>query len=339
MELKDFDFNLPEDLIAQHPLEQRDSSRLMVLNRSERSVSHRQFRDIKEYFREGDLLILNNTKVIPTRVYGKKHTGGRLEFLLIERLKGEKEVWRCLIKNSKGLKKGSRFTLDNGIEAIVAGVDEEGLWNCEFSQILDLEAIGRIPLPPYIRREADEEDRIRYQTVFAGVNGAVAAPTAGLHFTEEILGELKGKGVGIDYITLHTGPGTFMPVRVDNIQEHKMLKERYEISPQVFERIANAKKEKRRVIAVGTTSTRALEASVRDGFESPRLEGSTDLFIYPGFEFKVIDALLTNFHLPGSTLIMLVSAFAGHDFLLKAYSEAVEEKYRFFSYGDAMLIV
>lgn len=345
MELKLFDYHLPEELIADRPLEKRDASRLMVVNRDGGRVEHRAFKDLKEYLREGDLIILNNTKVIPARLIGQKATGGKVEALLAERLlnNGGKEVWRCLSKPSKSIKPGLVVSFGPDLEAEALSIDEDGFWSFEFRSKENFEDVlkrlGRMPLPPYIRREADSVDSHRYQTAFAEKPGAVAAPTAGLHFTLEFLEEIREKGVGVRYITLHTGPGTFLPVRVENIKEHKMLKESYQIDKDVFEEIRKAKKEKRRVIAVGTTATRALESAALKGLDGPELSGSTALFIYPGFEFKVVDALLTNFHLPCSTLIMLVSAFAGRENIMEAYRRAVEEKYRFFSYGDAMLII
>lgn len=339
MDLKDFTFDLPERLIAQEPLEKRDSSRMMVLNRKDGAVSHRAFTDLPEFLRPGDLLVLNDTRVIPTRLLGRKATGGQVELLLVERVsEGGGEEWTCLARPGKGLKTGTRVYFD-GIEAEMLGQVEEGLFLCRFSGPLDLHMHGKVPLPPYIRRQPTEADISRYQTVFAGRDGAVAAPTAGLHFTDEMIGRLRAKGVDVAFVTLHTGPGTFMPVRAEKIEEHRMMRERYRIDESVFNRVKEAREEGRRVVAVGTTSTRALEACVREGFSSPKLEGATDLFIYPGFEFKAIDALLTNFHLPESTLLMLISAFAGRELVLKAYKEAVEKEYRFFSYGDSMLII
>lgn len=337
MELKDFTFDLPERLIAQEPLAKRDASRMMVLSRKDGRVSHRMFAELTEFLKPGDLLVLNDTRVIPTRLLGRKATGGQVELLLVEKTE-DAEEWKCLAKPGKGLKPGTRVSFD-GIFAEMLGQDSEGLFLCRFSQPLDLHKYGKVPLPPYIRRDATDADMSRYQTVFAGVDGAVAAPTAGLHFTDEVLNTLKAKGVEVSFVTLHTGPGTFMPVRVEKIEEHKMMKERYRIENSVFERVKKAKEENRRVVAVGTTSTRALEACVKDGFDKPRLEGATDLFIYHGFEFKAVDVLLTNFHLPESTLLMLVSAFAGRELVLSAYREAVEKEYRFFSYGDSMLII
>lgn len=337
MQLKDFTFDLPERLIAQSPLAKRDASRMMVVLRKDGAISHREFTHLPDYLRAGDLLVLNDTKVIPTRLLGVKPSGGKVELLLVEKTSIEPEEWKCLAKPGKGLKPGTKVLFD-GVSAEMLGNDDEGLFLCRFEGPLDLYRHGKVPLPPYIRREATTADSSRYQTVFAGKDGAVAAPTAGLHFTDELLNTLRAKGVEVAFVTLHTGPGTFMPVRVEKIEEHRMMRERYRIEGGVFDRVRKAKEEGRRVVAVGTTSTRALEASVRDGFSSPRLEGATDLFIYPGFEFKVVDALLTNFHLPESTLLMLVSAFAGRELVLKAYREAVEREYRFFSYGDAMFI-
>lgn len=338
MDLKDFTFDLPERLIAQEPLAERDSSRLMTLKRKGGLVAHASFRDLPGLLKAGDLLVLNDTKVIPTRLLGVKPTGGKVELLLVEKLAtGLEEKWKCLARPGKGLKPGAKVLFD-GVEGSFLGLDDEGLFLFRFSCPLDLEKLGKVPLPPYIRRAAIEADSVRYQTIYAGVEGAVAAPTAGLHFTEPVLDEIKARGVEVRSVTLHTGPGTFMPVRVERIEEHRMMRERYSIEKEVAEAVVRAKKEGRRVVAVGTTSTRALEACFRDGLSSPALEGSTDLFIYPGYSFRVVDALLTNFHLPESTLLMLVSAFAGRDLVLEAYGEAVKEGYRFFSYGDAMFI-
>ncbi|MBI2399913.1 MAG: tRNA preQ1(34) S-adenosylmethionine ribosyltransferase-isomerase QueA [Deltaproteobacteria bacterium] len=337
MDLKDFTFDLPESLIAQEPLGERDSSRLMTVSKKDGAIGHRFFRDFPMCLRPGDLLVLNDTKVIPTRLLGAKPTGGKVELLLVEKTDAGVEEWKCLAKPAKGLKPGTKVLFD-GVEGEMLGQDEEGLFICRFSSALDLEKIGKVPLPPYIKREATDADLSRYQTVFAGVDGAVAAPTAGLHFTGELLAVIKAMGVEVCHVTLHTGPGTFMPVRVEKIEEHRMMMERYRIDASVFSRVMKAKEEGRRVVAVGTTSTRALEACAASGLDSPALEGSTNLFIYPGYRFKVVDALLTNFHLPESTLLMLVSAFAGRELVLNAYKEAVRKEYRFFSYGDAMFI-
>jgi len=340
MELKDFDYFLPEDLIARYPLPERDSSRLLVLDRRTGGFEHRAFRDIMNYLRPGDVLVLNDTRVIPARLLGRKTSGGKIELLACGRATSGKEAWNCLLKPSKGIKIGARLFFDGGAEALVAGVGADGLWVCEFNGpgMEILERLGKVPLPPYLKREAEEGDRLRYQTVFADKTGAVAAPTAGLHFTEEVLKGIKGLGIELYYITLHTGPGTFMPVRVSDINEHRMFKEYYKIEPDVFEAVTRAKREGRRIMAVGSTSTRALEAASANGLDNPRLEGETDIFIRPGFEFRVVDGLLTNFHLPGSTLIMMVAAFAGLQNIMRAYEAAVKERYRFFSYGDCMLI-
>lgn len=341
MRTKDFDFHLPEGLIAQRPLPERDRSRLMVLSRSTGAIEHRLFTDIASCLKAGDVLVLNDTKVMRARLKGRKSTGGRVEVLLVRMLwsEGVHEGWICLIRNSKGLEKGALIRLDGSIEAEVQGLSDEGLWVCRFKGGLSgsIERLGKVPLPPYIRREADTEDVERYQTVFARESGAVAAPTAGLHFTQGLLDEVRDMGVEARYLTLHTGPGTFMPVRVDDLSTHRMIKERYAIGKETFDAVIRAKAEKRRVIAVGTTSARALESAFSG--EPPALSGDTALFIYPGFKFRAVDALITNFHLPGSTLIMLASAFAGHKPLMDAYKEAIRLRYRFFSYGDAMFIV
>ncbi|MBI5233687.1 MAG: tRNA preQ1(34) S-adenosylmethionine ribosyltransferase-isomerase QueA [Deltaproteobacteria bacterium] len=352
MRLEDFDYDLPEELVAQHPLKDRAQSRLLVLSREDNGIRHLCFSDMKGFLRRGDLLVLNDTKVIPARLEAKKKTGGRVEILLVERgtqaKLGSSEtsgvlVWRCLISPFKGLKYGVNVSLDRGIEAVVRGRDEEGLWLVEFrgeglSEGLLLRT-GRVPLPPYIKRSPVEADSARYQTVFAKNPGAVAAPTAGLHFTETLLREIEGMGVGVSYITLHTGPGTFLPVRREEITGHKMPAERYYITADVSERIENTKKNGRRIIAVGSTVARTLETVFKDGIDKPALEGRTGLFIYPGFTFRATDALITNFHLPRTTLMMLVSAFADMELIKKAYKEAVRERYRFFSYGDCMLIL
>lgn len=338
MKIEAFAFDLPEELIAQHPLGDRAASRLMALDRVSGAVSHKVFRAITGLLRPGDVLVLNDTKVVPARLFAKKATGGKVELLLVR--EARQGVWECMLKNSKGLKTGSRLFFDGGGAACITG-GSDGLWQCLFEGVDPwelMEHYGSVPLPPYIRREPSEADRARYQTVFAGPKGAVAAPTAGLHFTEALLDDIRAMGVEVLRLTLHTGPGTFLPVRVDDISAHRMHREYYSISRPVFDAVVRAKAEGRRVIAVGTTTTRALEAAAATGLETPALEGSTDIFIYPGFVFKVIDGLLTNFHLPASTLLMLVCAFAGHEHVMAAYKEAVEKRYRFFSYGDAMFI-
>lgn len=347
MEVGDFYYELPEELIAQRPAQRREDSRLMVVDRSKGSIEDDAFGSITARLLPGDVLVLNDTRVIPARLLGTRPTGGKAEVLLVRKTgrKGSSETWLCMLKPSKKLSPGSTVELD-GATARVVGRDEDGFFEVEFtpegrrSFEEVVEKAGRMPLPPYIKRDASGEDAERYQTVFAGEKGAVAAPTAGLHFTDELIEEIKARGVEVVFVTLHTGPGTFMPVRAERVEDHRMGAERYSITPGAFERVAAAKREGRRVVAVGTTSTRALEASVLEGgIDAPELEGDTRLFIYPGFEFKVVDALLTNFHLPGSTLIMLVSAFAGRELVLRAYREAVKKRYRFYSYGDAMLIV
>ncbi len=345
MKLKDFDYSLPEGLIASRPLEERASSRLLVLNRTTGAISHKRFTGIPGHLRPGDLLVLNDTKVIPARITGVKPTGGRVEVLLVERVDDggvEGESWSCLVRGGKGTVK---ILFGDGCEASVVEAAEDGLYTLSFKGLNGAgpaERLGAVPLPPYIKRESDELDIERYQTVFAAKDGAVAAPTAGLHFTEELLGEIRGAGVEVLFITLHVGPGTFLPVRVDDIESHAMMEECYSISPEAAGSILKAREEGRRIVAVGTTTVRALEAAALGGngdFEEGEAHsGRTGIFIYPGFEFKVVDALITNFHLPRSTLLMLVSAFAGRDHIMKAYSEAIKEKYRFYSYGDAMFI-
>ena len=346
MELKDFDYSLPAELIAQYPLDRREASRLMVLDRSTGEMAHRVFSDMVEVLRSGDVLVLNDTEVLAARIRGRKPTGAAVELLLVEKRAGTREgreVWRCMARPSKGLKKGSEVFFEGGTgrRAEVMDVDGEGFRVCEFSGFSGpvTEAIGEVPLPPYIRRSVEDLDRERYQTVYASAPGAVAAPTAGLHFTTALLDEIKSKGVEVLRVTLHTGPGTFLPVRQENVRDHRLSGESYSINPADFDGIRTAKREGRRVIAVGTTTTSALEGSVsKGGIDAPELEGSTTLFIYPGFDFKVIDGLVTNFHLPRSTLIMLAAAFAGREKLMKAYEEAVKHKYRFYSYGDCMFI-
>jgi S-adenosylmethionine:tRNA ribosyltransferase-isomerase len=340
MELKDFDYNLPDGLIALRPLEERSSSRLLALDRTTGVISHGHFGDITARLRSGDLLVLNDTKVIPARITGVKPTGGRVEVLLVERLEVEGESWSCLVRGGKGTVK---LLFGDGVEASVVEAAAEGLYTLSFSGLSGLSPatrLGAVPLPPYIKREADGADIERYQTVFAAALGAVAAPTAGLHFTEELLGEIRGAGVEVVFITLHVGPGTFVPVRVENIEGHTMGEERYSISAEVSGSIRKAREESRRIVAVGTTTVRALEGAAVEG--GPGFKGAssgrTGIFIYPGFKFQVVSALVTNFHLPRSTLLMMVSALAGREHIMKAYQEAIKEKYRFYSYGDAMFI-
>jgi S-adenosylmethionine:tRNA ribosyltransferase-isomerase len=315
----------------------------MVLDRAEGSVGEAEFPEISRFFREGDLLVLNDTRVIPARLLGVKESGGRVEIFLVKRLIGEGQVWECLVRCSKKPRPGSVITLPDGMTARVEGSDADGNWMVSFSPAEGfdewLEQTGSMPLPPYIRRPAVDGDRERYQTVFARVKGAVAAPTAGLHFTCELLDEIRRKGVEIATLTLHVGLGTFLPIRVEDPGEHRMHREFYSIPAVTASAVNDRKKGKGRVIALGTTTTRALEqAAASDGTVSPG-EGEADIFIYPGYSFKVIDGLITNFHLPCSTLLMLVSAFAGREFIMRAYEEAARRRFRFFSYGDAMIII
>jgi len=350
--ITDYDFELPEDRIAQHPAAKRDESRLFRVNRSDGSFSHHRFRDIASLLSPGDLLVVNNTRVVPARLTGRKETGGKIEVLIIDYAGGMKildteGVFRCdcLVKASRGPGPGAKLILEDEIEAAVAAV-HNGFYEIEFhtegARVSDfLERKGDIPLPPYIHREGDRAlaaDREKYQTVYAECDGAVAAPTAGLHFTESLMEDLEAKGVEFAEITLHVGYGTFVPVRVDDIREHSMHSEFFTVSGETADRINRAKSEGRRVIAVGTTSVRTLEyAASRDGTVSAK-SGMCDIFIYPPYRFRCVDAMITNFHLPQSTLLMLVSAFAGRETILSAYKTAVERDYRFFSYGDAMLI-
>lgn len=340
LRLSAFDFDLPESLIAQEPSPQRDRSRLMVLKRGSDAVEHRVFSDIVEYLLPGDLLVVNDTKVFPCRLLARKPGGGKAEiFLLSER---GRNLWDALVKG--GVSTGKRLSITAGIEAeiIGAGTDTDSLRSILFHGIDDIRTllpeIGKTPLPPYIKRDPSSEDRERYQTVYAAQEGAVAAPTAGLHFTGELLQRLKTKGIELATITLHVGPGTFRPVKVHTITEHRMLPEHYLIGQAAAASINRAKSEGRRVIAVGTTSVRTIETASRADGTVNAGAGSSELFVYPGYRFKVTDGIITNFHLPKSTLLMLVSAFAGREVTLSAYRTAVAEKYRFYSYGDAMFI-
>ena len=339
LKLSDFDYDLPESLIAQFPASQRDLSRLMVLNRGTTVIEHRIFSEIEQYLVPGDLLVLNDTKVFPCRLPAKKPHGGKAEiFLLTER---GPNLWDALVKG--GVAEGKHLILSSGIEAEIIADGEEGVRTVRFHGIKDirdaLPEIGKTPLPPYIKRDPSLADKERYQTVYAKQPGAVAAPTAGLHFTEELINKLQAKGVDFATVTLHVGPGTFQPVRVENITEHRLLTERYSISDLAAERINKAKAEGRRVIAVGTTSVRTIETASGTGDAVLAGEGSSKLFIYPGYRFHITSGMITNFHLPKSTLLMLVTAFAGREQILSAYRTAVKERYRFYSYGDAMLIL
>jgi S-adenosylmethionine:tRNA ribosyltransferase-isomerase len=336
--LSDFDFDLPESLIAQEPSVRRDSSRLLVIERASGSVAHRIFSDVEQYLAPGDLLVLNDTKVFPCRLLAKKRGGGRAEIFLLHEL--GVNLWEALVKG--GVSKGKRLSITAEIEAEIMGEGADNVRMVRFHGINNIRTvlpeIGKTPLPPYIKREADKADGERYQTVYAAHEGAVAAPTAGLHFTEELLQRLKKKGVQITMVTLHVGPGTFQPVRVESITDHRMLPERYTISEDAAALINNAKAEGRRVIAVGTTSVRTIETAAAGGSRVAPGDGSSELFIYPGYQFTVTDGIVTNFHLPKSTLFMLVSAYIGRERTLSAYRTAVAEKYRFYSYGDAMMI-
>lgn len=340
MQTKDFYFDLPQELIAQDPLEDRSSSRLMVLEKNTGKREHKHFRDIKGYLKKGDCLVLNNTKVIPARLIGEKEgTGAKIELLLLKR--GENDIWETLVKPGKKAKPGTVISFGNGLlKCNVISVGEEGnryiqfFYDGIFEEILD--QLGQMPLPPYITHQL--QDKNRYQTVYAKYEGSAAAPTAGLHFTEELLKEIEEMGVRIAYVTLHVGLGTFRPVKVKDVLEHHMHSEFYQVTKEAADLINETKKSGGRVICVGTTSCRTVESAVRDDGYMEACSGDTDIFIYPGYQFKVLDGLITNFHLPESTLLMLVSALAGKENIMGAYEEAVKEQYRFFSFGDAMFI-
>lgn len=342
MLVDDFDYDLPSELIAQEPSERRDAARLMTLDRSSGIIDETGFAEFPSLLREGDLLVLNDTRVIPARLAGVKDSGGRVEVFLVRRLLQPGEVWQCLIRASKSPRPGTLIQLAEGVVARVEQRGEGDTWTVSFS-LSDgfaewLERSGSMPLPPYIKRGAGESDRERYQTVFSRAKGAVAAPTAGLHFTGELLQSIRNRGVEIVTLTLHVGLGTFLPVRVNDLQQHRMHREYFRVPDETATAVNRRKREGGRVVAVGTTTTRALEqAALADGAITGG-EGEADIFIYPGYRFKVVDALLTNFHLPKSTLLMLVSAFAGKEFLFRAYTEAVRRRFRFYSYGDAMFI-
>lgn len=340
MKTSDFKFDLPQELIAQVPIEDRASSRLMVLDKETGNIEHKVFRDIIEYLNPGDCLVLNNTRVIPARLIGEKlETGGKIEFLLLKRT--EEDTWQALVKPGKRAKVGTKFSFGNG--KLIGGVvdlSDEGSriikfhYDGIFEEILD--ELGNMPLPPYITARLDEKER--YQTVYSKHNGSAAAPTAGLHFTEELLNKIKEKGVDIAFVTLHVGLGTFRPVKVEDVLNHKMHSEYYMVSQEAADKINRAKENGKNVICVGTTSCRTIESACNEDGKMKETSGWTEIFIYPGYKFKVLDKLITNFHLPESTLIMLVSAICGKDNVLNAYNEAVKERYRFFSFGDAMII-
>ncbi len=357
MKVSDFNYDLPKELIAQVPIKNRDESRLMVLDRQSKTIDHKVFKDIIDYLEPGDCLVRNNTKVIPARLYGvKDETGAHVEFLLLHRIEGD--VWEVMVRPGKKLMPGTKVSFGEGLfedsdDNIDSNNQKRVLLKAEILDKLEggsrkvkfeydgifneiLNEIGLMPLPPYIHEKLKEKDR--YQTVYAKYDGSAAAPTAGLHFTEELLKKIKAKGVEIANVTLHVGIGTFRPVKVENVEDHDMHSEHYYIKAEDAEKINKAKREGHRIIAVGTTSCRVLESvSDENGFVK-EIEGDTNIFIYPGYKFKCLDSLITNFHLPESTLIILVSSLAGKDFIMKAYKEAIKQKYRFFSFGDAMFI-
>jgi S-adenosylmethionine:tRNA ribosyltransferase-isomerase len=340
MNVSDFNFDLPEELIAQHPLEKRDESRLMVLDKKTGEINHKKFYDIIDYLERGDTLVLNNTRVMPARLIGEKeNTGGKIEFLLLKRIEGD--TWEALAKPGKSARVGRRFTFGDGkLKAEVIDVLENGNRIIKFSyegifeQVLD--ALGEMPLPPYIHERL--EDKERYQTVYSKEKGSAAAPTAGLHFTKELMKEIEERGINIAYVTLHVGLGTFRPVKVEVIENHDMHSEFYMLSKENADIINETKKRGNRIISVGTTSTRTLETIGDENGKVQEQSGWTNIFIYPGYKFKVVDKLITNFHLPESTLIMLVSTLATREYVMRSYEEAVKENYRFFSFGDAMFI-
>ncbi|MBQ3331436.1 MAG: tRNA preQ1(34) S-adenosylmethionine ribosyltransferase-isomerase QueA [Ruminococcus sp.] len=341
MKTSDFYYDLPQEQIAQTPIEPRDHSRMMVLHRDSDEIEHKHFYDIIDYLSEGDCLIVNDSRVIPARIYGyKEDTGAKIEFLLLKQISGNR--WETLVKPGKKAKIGAKFVFGDGLlKAEVVDIVDDGNriveLNCEDNIYATLDRIGQMPLPPYITEKL--EDQERYQTVYSHELGSAAAPTAGLHFTHELLDKIRAKGVNIGYVTLHVGLGTFRPVKVDDVTKHKMHSEHYEVPAETAELIRKTKESGKRVIAVGTTSCRTLESVAAEYGEITACDGYTDIFIYPGFTFKVLDGLITNFHLPESTLIMLVSAFYGYEKTMKAYEVAVKEKYRFFSFGDAMAIL
>lgn len=340
MKVTDFDFDLPKELIAQHPAEKRDECRLMVLDKNNGDIGHKVFKDIIDYLNPGDCLVLNDTRVMPARLYGAKEgSGGKMEFLLLRRY--DDDVWETLVKPGKRAKVGTRFVFGNGeLKCEIVEILDNGnrkikfYYEGIFEEVLD--RLGEMPLPPYIQEKL--EDKELYQTVYSKEVGSAAAPTAGLHFTEELLKEIKSKGVDIAFVTLHVGLGTFRPVKVENIEEHEMHSEFYIMDEKNAEIINNAKARGGRVIAVGTTSNRTLESIADEEGKVRAQSGYTSIFIYPGYKFKIVDAIITNFHLPESTLIMLVSAFSTREIIMNAYKTAVEQKYRFFSFGDAMFI-
>ena len=347
MHINDFDYELPEELIAQYPADSRDHARLLVLDRKTGELSHRHFYDIIDYLMPGDCLVMNNSRVLPARLFGiKEETGAKIEFLLTKRKEGD--IWETMVRPGKRLKPGDRvrFSETPPFSAEILDYGDDGTRTVRFEYSPEenafsvlLDRFGAIPLPPYIHRLSDETDKVRYQTVYSKIEGSVAAPTAGLHFTPELLRAAEEKGVRLANVTLHVGIGTFRPVKCENIEDHKMHFEEYEIDPENAERINRTKAAGGRIISVGTTSTRTLESAADENGKVRAGYGSTGIFIYPGYRFRVVDSLITNFHLPKSTLLMLISALYDREKILAAYEVAVHERYRFFSYGDAMLII
>ncbi|MGC2237205.1 MAG: tRNA preQ1(34) S-adenosylmethionine ribosyltransferase-isomerase QueA [Pyrinomonadaceae bacterium] len=343
MLITEFDYDLPEALIAQEPLERRESSRMLVVNRAEKSYADERFSNFPQFLKKTDVIVLNNTKVFPARLFGATETGARIEIFLVREL--ENQIWEALARPARRLKIGKKIIFGENLSAEVLEKSEEGRVFVRFEAAGDFDAIldeiGKTPLPPYIKRDEDssDKDRERYQTVFAREKGAIAAPTAGLHFTPQILEEIKNLGAQRAEITLHVGYGTFEPVRVSDLSEHKVMSERFEITEETAEILNEAKALNRRIIAVGTTTTRALESAADEAGKIRAGKQSADLTITPGYRFKIIDGLLTNFHLPQSSLLVLVSTFAGHELIMKAYEHAVRSRYRFYSYGDCMLIL
>lgn len=345
MKLDYFDYYLPKGLIAQYPSKRRDASRMIVLNRAKETIEHRRFQDINAYLKKGDILIFNDSRVIPARIECKRETGGKAEIFLLKKIKNN--FYEALARPASKLFPGKRLVGDDG-KPLAEIVENRSVGKLvKFADVVNIERelkrIGQVPLPPYIKRRPEALDETRYQTVYAQKDGSTASPTAGLHFTKEILRNIKQRGVDLSYVTLHVNYGTFAPIKTENVEDHKMYREYFELPGDVIEKIRKAKSDKKRVIAVGTTVTRVLEANrdaiLRDNAEGAGVTGWTDLFIYPGYKFKIVDALLTNFHFPKSTLLMLVSAFSSRELISKAYNEAIKEHYRFYSYGDCMLIL
>lgn len=364
MKIQEFDYHLPPELIAQQPLPRRDESRLLVVYRKDKSWEHKIFAELPQYLNSGDILVINDTKVMPVRLYGKKENGGKIEVLLVKEVKnGDKiaalseaprailgkrpNLWQCLVKGSRKLRENTEVFFNGGVQGIILNHVHSGLWLISFPEGIDLqkklEEIGFPPLPPYIKRHGDlgkrEEDLICYQTVYACQDGSIAAPTAGLHFTTDLLEKIKDKGVLVLPITLHVGLGTFLPVKKEEVEKHHLPEESFVIPDFTAAAINKARRSKQRIIAVGTTVTRALESALGENGEIKAGPGETNLFIIPGYKFRITDCLITNFHLPRSTLLMLVYAFGGKEFIRQAYAEAIREKYRFYSYGDAMFII